>query len=162
MEKRKKVLDTLNDLKIDYEIIEHQAVKTMEEMHELGMEHVNAVLKNLFLYDDRKKRFFIVSTLGDKSINLKELKDKISSRPLSFASEERLKNMLGLEKGEVSPLGILNDSEGKVEVVFDEKIKTFNKVGIHPNDNTATIFLSPIYLEKLIKSKTNKFTYIDI
>ena len=159
--KREKVLDALNDLEIKYEIVEHQAVKTMEEMNEaLGVANPNEIIKNLFLYDDKKKRFFLISVAGGQSVNLKELRSKLSCRPLSFASEERLNLMLGLDRGEVSPLGILNDTDGKVEVVFDEEIKSFEKVGIHPNDNTATLFLAPADLEKIVKSKSNNFTYI--
>ena len=159
--KREKVLDVLDDLNINYELIENPAVKTMEEMQQvLPVDNPQEIIKNLFLYDDKKKRFFLVSTSGDQSINLKELRDKLACRPLSFASEERLKLMLGLDRGEVSPFGILNDQDGKVEVVFDEKIKSFTKIGIHPNDNTATIFLAPADLEKIVKTRRNSLTYI--
>lgn len=162
MDKRKKVLDILKELKIDYEIVEHSAVKTMEEMNELGLNMNNKVLKNLFLYDETKKRFFLITTYGDKIINLKKLKEKISCKPLSFASEDRLKQILKLEKGEVSPFGVLNDDDNKVEVIFDEVIKSFEKVGVHPNDNTATVFLNPIDLEEIIKKSCNKFMYINL
>lgn len=160
-DKRKRALDTLNNLKIDYEIIEHPVVKTMEEMASLELDESDEIIKNLFLCEDKKKRFFLVSISGDKKINLKELKEKLSCRPLSFVSEEELKNILGLEKGEVTPLGIINDSEKKVEVVFDEKIKSFKRVGVHPNDNTATVFLAPSDLDKVIKAQGNNFTYIN-
>lgn len=162
MEKRKRVLDVLDNLKINYELVEHSAVKTMDEMKDLGMDINNEVLKNLFLYDEPKKRFFLISTSGNRTINIKELRNRISSRPLSFASEERLKLMLGLEKGEVSPFGILNDIDDKVEVIFDESIKSFERVGVHPNDNTATVFLKPIDLEMVIKNNCNKFMYVNL
>lgn len=156
---RKKVLDMLNNLKIEYELIEHPVVKTMAEMSALGIDNPDEIVKNLFLCDDKKKRFFLISVATDKSINLKNLRDTLASRPLSFVSEEKLNVMLDLERGAVTPLGILNDTEHKVEVVFDNKIKSFKKIGVHPNDNTATVFISPLDLEKIIKEHGNSFSY---
>ena len=158
--KRKKVLDKLDELKIEYELVEHPAVKTMEEMAALGIDNPDEVVKNLFLCDDKKSRYFLVSVPGDKTINLKDLRDKLSSRPLSFASESRLNIVLGLDRGEVTPLGILNDDEKRVEVIFDKEIRNYKRIGIHPNDNTATIFLSLADLERVIKEHGNSITYM--
>ena len=157
---RQKILDTLNNLNVAYEIIEHSAVKTMAEMNALALGDAEIAPKNLFLCDDKKKRFFLVSILGDTRVNLKELQKKLNCRPLSFASEAKLENILGLEKGAVSPLASLNAQENLVEVVLDEQIKTLEKVGVHPNDNTATVYLSPQALEKVIRNQGNKLIYI--
>ena len=58
---------------------------------------------------------------------------------MRFASEEDLQGILGLRGGAVSPFGVLNDEEGKVQVVFDEVLRDWPAVGVHPNDNTATL-----------------------
>ncbi len=41
----------------------------------------------------------------------------------------------------MTPFGILNDKEAVVKVVFDKDLLKMDKIGIHPNDNTATVFL---------------------
>lgn len=161
-EQRKLVFDILNNLKIKYEALEHPEVKTMEEMNALGLDANNEIAKNLFLCDKKKKRFFIISISKNKAANLKELKNKLSAKSLSFASEEQLNTVLGLKKGQVTPLGILNDKEHRVEVIFDEDIRLFKRVGVHPNDNTATVFVSPADLEKIIVEHGNLFSYINM
>ena len=74
----------------------------------------------------------------DKQADLKKVRDEIGSSRLSFASAERLMKYLNIEPGSVSPLGILNDKECVVPVFFDEDLKEYEYIAVHPNDNTAT------------------------
>ena len=91
---------------------------------------------------------------------MKELGNKLNSRPLTFASEEDLYKYLGLTKGSVSPLGILNDKDHIVTIIIDEDIKNISEIGVHPNINTATVFLKPKDLEIIFKN--NKYEYIEL
>jgi len=88
-------------------------------------------------------------------VNLKELRGLLDSRPLRFASEEELSHYLGLQKSAVSPFGILNDTERKVEVIIDEDLLPLHNIGIHPNQNIATIWISIEDLLKLIQRHGN-------
>lgn len=159
---RKKVIDTLESMNIKYDIIEHPAVYTIDEIDELNYDTYNEVVKNLFVRDDKKTRYFLIVLPKSKKANLKEIRNKLSSRRLSFASEEDLKKYMGLNKGSVSPFGILNDTDCRVEVVMDESILSFKRVGVHPNDNTATVWISPKDLESIIKDHGNSIRYINI
>ena len=80
------------------------------------------MVKNLFLRDAKGKRHFLVVLDKDKRADLKALQEQLSCSKLSFASEERLKKHLGLSRGSVTPLGILNDAQGMVELVFDRDL----------------------------------------
>ena len=159
---RQKVLDYLYDMNITYDIIEHPAVYTIEEMDNLCIDNKNQVVKNLFVRDDKKKRYFLISVQKDKRVDLKELKIKLNSRPLSFASESALYEILGLDKGSVTPLGVLNDASCKVEVVLDSDVRYFHRIGIHPNDNTATVWIKPEDLEAVIRKHGNTFSYVEM
>ncbi len=159
---RKGVLDYLSAMNISYEIIDHPAVYTIEEMDSLSFDTNNQVVKNLFVRDSKKKRYFLISVQKDKRVDLKELRTKLNSRPLSFASEDGLYEILGLDKGSVTPLGILNDTDCRVELVLDRDIRDFHRMGIHPNDNTATIWIKPKDLEAVIKNHGNVFSYVEI
>ena len=86
----------------------------------------------------------------------------MNSRPLSFASEDDLAKYLGLNKGSVTPFGVLNDSTCKVTVVLDEDILSFEQIGVHPNENTATVLLKPQDLEAIIKKHGNEILHIKI
>lgn len=63
-----------------------------------------------------------------------------NTRPLSFASEQDLMNIMNLIKGSVTPLGLLNDNELKVIFYLDNDFLSGKQIiGVHPNDNTATL-----------------------
>ena len=139
---------------IPFEWVEHKAVYTIEEMEELGLESMDEIAKNLFLRDQKGKRHFLVVVQGLKQVNLKELGEKLGTK-LSFASEERLEKYMGLKKGAVTPLGILNDENCTVEVYMDEDLCKLERIGVHPNDNTASVYLSPADLLNIIKEHGN-------
>ena len=79
---------------------------------------------------------------------MKEFRKANQTRPLSFASEEDLMKLLGLTAGSVTPLGVLNDEE--------------RKVGVHPNDNTATVWLKAEDLVRLIGEHGNRIHVVPI
>lgn len=69
---------------------------------------------------------------------------------------------MALTKGSVTPFGILNDAHCRVEIVLDKDILLFPRIGVHPNENTATIFIHPQNLEFIIRNHGNSITYIEI
>ena len=144
----------LEEKKIPFEWVEHKAVYTIEEMEELGLESMDEIAKNLFLRDQKGKRHFLVVVKGLKQVNLKELGEKLGTK-LSFASEERLEKYMGLKKGSVTPLGVLNDENCAVEVYIDEDLCKMKRIGVHPNENTASVYLSPDNLLDIIREHGN-------
>lgn len=153
---KQEVYEKLKELGVSFSVTEHKPVYTIEEMNELGMEKTENVIKNLFLRDDKKRNYYLVLLQKDKSISLKQLREMLGARPLSFASEEDLYLHLGLKKGSVTPMGILNDKEGMVKVIIDSEILSFDVIGVHPNENTATIWIQPKDLEKMLKDNGNE------
>ena len=135
--------------------VEHKAVYTIEEMEELGLEKMEETAKNLFLRDQKGKCHFLVVIRADKQVNLKELGEKLGGVRLSFASEERLEKYLGLKKGAVTPLGILNDTACAVKVFLDKDFLGKEEIGVHPNDNTASVYLKTADLMQMIKEHGN-------
>jgi len=162
MDKQQIVFETLRQMNIPYSVTRHPAVFTIEEMDALSITREGDVCKNLFLRDDKGKRHFLVVLQKDKRADLKHLREQLACRNLSFASEERLSKYLGLSKGEVTPFGILNDGERKVEVVFDRDLTAKQRLGIHPNDNTATVWIAFEDLKRVIEQHQNPVHYVDI
>ena len=154
-EQRERALQALEQAGIAYELVEHAAVYTMEEIDALKLEAKGVECKNLFLRDRNGKRHFLVTVCGDKQVDLKKLRTVLGSSPLSFASEERLEKYLHLTKGSVTPLGILNDKDHAVEVIFDKDLQQDLPIGIHPNDNTATVWVKLEDLVSLIRAQGN-------
>lgn len=154
------VLKLLEENRIHFLLQEHPPVFTMEEMKVLELSHFEYVLKNLFLRD-RKKNFLLVSMMGDKELRLKELALKLQCKSLSFAKEEDLYHLLGLKQGHVTPLGLLNDEEKKVRMVFDADL-VGNSVWIHPMENSSSIYLSFDELIKLLRKRGHPVELVEL
>lgn len=162
MDKKEKVLKKLDELNIHYKLIDHPAVYTIDTMDELHLNKNGHIVKNLFLKNSNGKKHYLVVLKGDKKADLKSIKSQINSTALSFASEERLEKHLGLSKGAVTPLGIINDEEHLVNIVLDEDLKKEEIIGVHPNVNTSTVFISYNDLIKFINSFGNEIFYVNI
>ncbi len=151
---KEEIYEFIKKRNIWYEITEHQAVFNMQEVSELDIPYKEYDAKNLFLTDDKKNNYYLITIKGNKRIDLKKFRKNNNTRPLKFASSEELKNILNLTPGSVTPLGVLNDKEKKVVVFIDNEINDI--IGVHPNDNTATIWLKVNDLIDIIKENGNK------
>ena len=146
---------------IPFETVEHEAVFNMEEMSKISLPHPEADAKNLFVRDDKHLNFYLITVRGDKRVNLKEFRKANGTRPLTFASETELFEILRLTPGSVTPLGLLSDDERKVKFYIDSGLAK-GLVGVHPNENTATVFLKTEDLTKLIKEHGNETYTVEI
>lgn len=159
---KEEIYDILRAKDIEFETVDHVAVHTMEEMErELGRD-TSDIAKNAFLRDEKKKHWYLVVVQKDKSIDMAKLKDTIGSTRLSFARPDYLMDHLGVGPGAVSPLAILNDEAHRVEVIMDEEMAKKDMIGIHPCDNTSTVFMKYKDLEKLIKANGNSIRTVKV
>ncbi|HIY57813.1 MAG TPA: prolyl-tRNA synthetase associated domain-containing protein [Candidatus Tetragenococcus pullicola] len=160
---KQQIYDYLKRENIWHEITEHEAVYNMAELSKIDIPYPGYDAKNLFVRDDKKRNYYLITVKGDKRVNLKELRKKNNTRALSFASSDDLMDIMGLEPGAVTPLGLLNDSEHKVILFLDNEFMGDSKlIGVHPNDNTATVWLKVTDLIKLIQSYGNTINIIEI
>jgi Ala-tRNA(Pro) deacylase len=95
---------------------------------------------------------------GNKRVDLKAFRRQRGLRALSFAAAEELFDIMKLIPGAVTPLGILNDAEHRVQVFMDVEF-VGNKIGVHPNDNTATVWMQADDLMKIIQKHGNTVEY---
>lgn len=160
---KNEVYNYLISRNIWHEITEHKAVYTMDEISLVDIPYPEADAKNLFVRDDKKRNYYLITIKGNKKVNLKEFREKNNTRPLSFASEKELMDIMGLIPGSVTPLGILNDKECKVQFFIDKEFIYSNSIiGVHPNDNTATVWLKTEDLINIIKEHGNTINTIDL
>lgn len=130
----------LESLGIDFVIHEHPPVQTCDE---LAQYHIPGLAcKNLFLRDQKKKRYLLVVLPADQQTDLKKLAEQVGDKKLSFVNREMLFEKLGVEPGAVSPFGLLNDQDGDVELWIAKEVMEAPLVHFHPNRNTASIELS--------------------
>ena len=146
-----------------HEITEHKAVFNMAELAEVEIPYPEGDAKNLFLRDDKKRGYYLLTVRGDKRVDLKQFRRAHGLRPLSFASEEELAALLGLFPGAVTPLGLLNDAQHSVKLFLDaELLAPPGLVGVHPNDNTATVWLKTEDLLRILREHGSEVEVTEI
>ena len=72
-------------------------------------------------------------------------------------------SIMHLIPGAVTPLGILNDEERKVILYLDQSFfEGRGLVGVHPNDNTATVWLKAQDLVSIIRAHGNEIHIVGV
>ncbi len=158
---KQETYDYLTGRGISFEITEHPAVFNMEELDAVDLPYPDCDAKNLFVRDDKKRNYYLITVKGDKRIDLKTFQQTFGTRKLSFASADDLAAILGLTPGDVTPLGLLNDGERKVVLYFDSAFLG-GLAGVHPNDNTATVWLKAEDLIELIRAHGSTVNVVDL
>lgn len=151
----------LKDHNIPFEITEHRAVYNMEELDSIDLPYPEGDAKNLFVRDDKKKNYYLITVKGDKRVNLKDFRKAHGLRPLSFASPEDLKKYMDLTPGAVTPLGLLNVEGAPITMYLDAEFKG-SIIGIHPNENTATVWLQGDDLVALLRENGCEVEIVEI
>lgn len=154
-----RVYDVLADLGIPVERHEHPPVFTVEEAsrHWAGIEAAHC--KNLFLRNKKGTTHYLVILGHTKQVDLGRLVDRLGDDRLSFASPDRLMTHLGLTPGAVSPFGLINDREKRVQVVIDADLKDSGRIAFHPNVNTATIVVASTDFQRFLAWCGNPVRY---
>ncbi len=154
---KQQIYDYLQENNIWHEITEHKAVYNMAELAEVPCPYPEADAKNLFVRDDKKQNYYLITVKGEKRVNLKAFRKAQRTRNLSFASAEDLLERLALIPGAVTPLGVLNDETRSVQVFLDQDfLQEPGLVGVHPNENTATVWLKTEDLIRIIQEHGNE------
>ena len=130
---------------------QHAPVYTVEEARALRGEIPGGHCKNLFLKDDKGNLWLIVC-LEEAEIDLKAAPAKIGSRRLSFGKPDLLRQVLGVEPGSVTPFGLINDTEQRVNVVLEATMMSHELLNYHPLQNTETTTITSADLVAFIRS----------
>jgi len=145
------VLSVLDDLNIDYELHEHEAVFTVAESKKVDGRIDAHHTRNMFLRT-KKKQNVLVTLSHDTPIDLKKLENLIDgAKRFSFGSPDRLMEILGVYPGSVTPLSAMNANHADVTVILEEKMMKADKVAYHPLINTMTVVVTPSDLIKFLK-----------
>ena len=100
---KQEIYDFLKNKNIGYEITEHKAVYNMQDLNNVDLPYKNVNGKNLFVRDDKKRNYYLITIKESKKIDLKTFSKNYHTRRLSFASEDDLINILNLKPGSVTP-----------------------------------------------------------
>lgn len=127
-----RVYDFLDKLGISYYRTDHEKADTMEACYEIDKVLDTTICKNLFLCNRQKTQFYLLMMPGDKPFKTKEITSQLGCARLSFAGEEDMVKYLDIHPGAVSVMGLMNDTEHRVQLVVDEDILQGEYLGCHP------------------------------
>jgi len=132
----------LDDVGIDHQTEEHEAVFTVEEGQAIKARLPGGHSKNLFL-KDKAGQFVLISALGSTPIKLNRLHPHIGTKRLSFGKEDALFEYLGVRPGSVTVFSIINDPAQRLRLVLDQALFDHEYVWFHPLRNTASTRIKP-------------------
>jgi len=155
------VYKLLKERGIPYQNYDHVPIFSVEDGDRLHVHHGEGDTRSLFLRDRKHRNYYLLTLPCHKELDLNVLRTRISSKRLSLADPEELQHFLGVQRGWVNPLSILNDSEKKVIMVFDGDLQG-QKIGYHPMANDATIFVSFEATYQLIAEHGNSMVVCEI
>lgn len=153
LDKEIRVYDFLDKLGVQYQRIDHEAAMTMEACEEIdhALGDNTTICKNLFLCNRQETDFYLLLMPGDKPFKTKDLSAQIHYARLSFAKPEYMEKYLDITPGSVSVLGLMNDSEKKVQLLIDEDVMKEPYFGCHPCINTSSLkFTTEDLMQKII------------
>lgn len=136
-----RVYDLLDRLAVDYERIDHPAAMTMEACEEIDRALEATICKNLFLCNRQQTDFYLLMMPGDKKFVTKDLSSQLRVSRLSFGSPEYMEKLLDITPGSLSVMGLMNDHDGRVQLLIDEDVLQGEMIGFHPCINTSSLRL---------------------
>ncbi|NUY04366.1 YbaK/EbsC family protein [Paraburkholderia youngii] len=135
------LLKLLDDRQIPFSCEQHDSVLNMAESGKLNLVLEGARCKNLLL-QDKNGRYYLIVTTACKSLDLVALADLLGSKRLSFASPDKLMELLGVLPGSLSPLALVNDEGERVRLIVDYDLHAEPWFLFHPLENNASVSLS--------------------
>lgn len=155
------LLDELTSLGIEHVVEHHQPIFTMADSDGLALSLEGVRCKNLLLRD-RKDNHYLVMTAAEKSVDLSGLSLTLGSGRLSLASPERLFALLGVRPGALSPLALVNDRDGQVDLIIDQDLGAASHYVLHPLDNRVSLQLSSDMLQRFMTETRHSPAWIAI
>ncbi|MDP2331800.1 MAG: prolyl-tRNA synthetase associated domain-containing protein [Reyranella sp.] len=150
----------LEALGIAHRTVEHPPVFTVEEAKALRGNLAGRHIKNLFLRN-KKEEMWLVVALEDRAIDLKRLGEALGAGRLSFGSPERLRRVLGVEPGSVTPFALVNDEARVVRLALDRGLEEGGPINAHPLVNTMTTAIASADLLRLFEATGHTPLWLD-
>jgi Ala-tRNA(Pro) deacylase len=150
----------LDKLGISFEYHEHPPLATIEEAKIYWKGYDSGKCKNIFFRNHKGNRHYLVILEHLRQLEIHDLEKRLKQGKLSFASDQRLKKHLGLEPGSVSPFGLINDNEKNIHLFIDEKLKDYDRLTFHPNNNRASLVISKSDFLRFLDYTGNSYEFI--
>ena len=147
-------------LDIPHQTYEHEATFTVDAGRHLKASMPGGHTKNLFM-QDKDGTLVLISAWCDSQLRLNQLHKHIGTRRLSFASEARMIDVLGVRPGSVTAFALMNDTAAEVNFILDAALLEFDTLNFHPLLNTATTSIKLADFQRFVDATGHTVTTID-
>ncbi len=155
--------DLLDSLGVAFVRTDHEPATTMAVCGDIDAVLGSMICKNLFLCNRQKTDFYLLVMPGDKPFKTRDLSAQLGIARLSFAPEEKMEELLDLQPGSVSILGLMNDKDSRVRLLIDRDVLGQETFACHPCKNTSSIrFALSDLTEKLIPAMGHTPTVVTL
>ena len=131
--------DLLESLGIAYDRVTSDPADNMEKCAAVSAVLGMPICKNLFLCNRQKTQFYLLAMGPEKPFHTKDLSHQIGSARLSFAPEEALWEFLHCTPGSATVLGLMNDSEHRVQLLMEREVYEAPYFSCHPCICTSSL-----------------------
>jgi Cys-tRNA(Pro) deacylase len=143
-----KIVSTMEENKISYEIYEHEPVFTNPAMAEALKVSEAETVKSLVLLTKEKKMIVLVLP-GNKKVDWKKAASGAGTKKVSFAKPEAVNEAVGCEVGCVPPFGHLT----VLPIYMDPELASKQYVYFNPGVHHKSFKIKAWDLKKLCKPK---------
>ena len=163
LEKEIRCYDLLDSLGISYQRLDHWPAMSMEVCGEIDRSLNAVICENLFLCNRQETAFYLLLIPGDKPFKTKYLSAQLGVSRLSFAKGEYMERFLDNTPGSATVLGLMNDTENRVQLVIDREVLSHEFFGCHPCINTSSLRLRVSdVMEKLLPAMHHSPILVDL
>lgn len=163
LDKEMKVYDLLDQLKIPFHRLDHDKAETIAMCEDIDAKLEATICKNLFLCNAKKTEFHLLMMPGHKRFVTKDISKQVEKSRLTFAASEYMEAFLDITPGSVSVMGLMNDTNHRVNLIIDREIMESEWLGCHPCINTASLRIATKdILEKFLPYTGHPVTVVDI
>ncbi len=140
-EKEIRVYDFLDGLGMEYRRLDHApAFGSETELCREIEESLGAkICKNLFLANRQRTKFYMLMIPEHKVFRSSDISKQAGSSRLHFAEAEYMEELIGCSPGSASVMGLMNDTEKRVQLLVDDEVLNSEYVGCHPCINTSSL-----------------------
>jgi Ala-tRNA(Pro) deacylase len=138
-----------DQLGIEHSTVSHPPFFTVEEGRPWHDQIPGLHCKNLFIRD-RNGGIWLIVMPADKRADLGRLERTLGAPRFSFAKPDVLQEVLQLTPGSVTPFGLINDTQRRVNVVLDQEMLESEWVNFHPLHNAASTTLRSADLVRFV------------
>lgn len=119
--------------------VECEPAITMEQCRAVEARLGVEVVKTVVLTNRKCTKFYLYVMPGEEPFVTRDFCGKLGVPRVSFASEELMLSLLGTPHGAATPLSVVADTEGAVQVVIDRRVTELDEIGC--TDTVATCFV---------------------